>query len=166
MEKTLQELISINSYSDSENEDIINYLIEKIEPYSKEIIKIKNPNNNKNNVLIGINTKIENVDAIVLSGHIDTVVPGANRLYKTGEIVEGKLYGLGVIDMKCYFASIIDNIEQIASLNKPIILAISCDEETNLCGINEIIKVMQERKVCPHNFNNWRANKFKCLQSK
>lgn len=149
MIKTIEELISINSYSEDENEEVVKYLTDKFEPYAKEIIKVKNRANGKNNLIIGLNTFVKNTDAIILSGHIDTVIPGDSRPYKNGEIINNRLYGLGVIDMKCFFASIIDNIQEISDLKKPIIISITSDEETNLEGINLVLKVLKERSVKP-----------------
>lgn len=150
----IESLVNIKSFDLKNNEKIIDYLISQFKNKSQEIIKIKNPDyKNKFNLLIGLNTKIENAkNAIILSGHIDTVVAD-ETLYKTNPYIatkiNNKLYGLGVIDMKCFFASIIENINNIKQLNSPIIIAISCDEETNLFGVNEIIKTLKEKNVSP-----------------
>ena len=77
--ETISKLVEIKSYSIEENSEIINFLISKFEPYSKQILKVKNPSSNIYNLLIGINTKVSNTSAIILSGHIDTVV--ADRKY-------------------------------------------------------------------------------------
>ncbi|MCI6860377.1 MAG: hypothetical protein MR862_04410, partial [Clostridia bacterium] len=69
----IKNLINIKSFDLFENENIINYLINKFSKFSKEIIKIKNEKNDKYNLLIGLNNELKNVpDAIVLAGHIDT----------------------------------------------------------------------------------------------
>ena len=150
--ETLKQLVNIKSISLEDNSEIINYLITKFQPYSKEILKISTPNSNSTNLLIGINTEIKNTKAIILSGHIDTVVANEQE-YKTNPyfatILDNKMFGLGVIDMKCYFASIIDNLDKISKLNKPFIIAISGDEETNLNGIKEITKTLKQRNITP-----------------
>ena len=51
--------------------------------------------------------------------------------------------------MKCFFASIIDNIKEIIGIKKPIIITITADEETELEGINLVIKALKERNVKP-----------------
>ena len=161
--KTVTELVNIESFSNENNQNIINYLIEKFKPYSTEILKVKNPDSNKYNLLIGLNTKINNTNAIILSGHIDTVcadVKAYNTPPNQATLINNKLFGLGVIDMKCYFATIIDNLKTISKLKKPIIVAITCDEETNLLGVEEIIKTLKQNNVYPHNNNCWRTNKF------
>lgn len=152
----LQNLIDIvnePSFDTKNNQKIIELLIEKFQPFSKEILKIKNPNSNIFNLLIGLNTKLQNVNnAIVLSGHIDTV-PADTKKYKTNPLeatlAGGKLFGLGVIDMKCFFASILDNIEVIKNLSLPVVVAITGDEETTFEGIKQITKTMKAKNINP-----------------
>ena len=149
--QTVSKLVELKSYSTEENSQIIDFLISKFEPYSKEMLKVKKPNSNIYNLLVGFNTKIYNTQAIILSGHIDTVV--ANETYSTNPfeatVIDNKLYGLGVIDMKCYFATIIDNLDTLSKSNIPIIVAITGDEETELVGITQIIDVLKNRNVQP-----------------
>lgn len=150
----IENLVNIKSFDVSQNIEIINYLISRFQQHSKEIIKINNPNyKNKFNLLIGLNTKLKNVsDAIILAGHIDTVTANEEQ-YKTNPYVATKIddniYGLGIIDMKCFFSSILDNIEELCKLTKPIIVAITCDEETKMLGIKEIINVLTEKNIKP-----------------
>ena len=151
--KTLSELVNISSFDLKQNKKIINYLTSRFEPFADEIVKLKTPASNKENLLIGINTKLNNVsNAVVLSGHIDTVV-ASEAEWKTNPCkltnVSGRVYGLGVIDMKCFFASIIDNIQQIKKLNIPTIIAVSSDEETNLFGIKQITTYFKQNKITP-----------------
>lgn len=151
--KYIKELISIKSFSCEENEEIINYLIKKFTPYSKEIIKVKNFNDQKNNLLIGINTSLNNVEnAIVLAGHIDTVTADETA-YKTNPytpvIINDKLYGLGVIDMKSFFGCILNNIQELQKLKTPIIVTITCDEETNFNGIKVVQECLKSRNITP-----------------
>lgn len=103
-------------------------------------------------MLIGINTKLENINAIVLSGHIDTVNI-SEKLYGREPFKaiykDDELYGLGIVDMKCFFATIIDNLEEIKKSKLPIIVAVTSDEETNLNGIEKVIETLKERKIRP-----------------
>ena len=118
----VKELVNIKSFDMKDNRQIIDYLTEKFQPYCKEILKIKIPNTNLYNLLIGVNTNLKDTKAIILSGHIDTV-PANEKLYNTNPyeatLIGDKLYGLGIIDMKCFFASILDCIKEISSLNLP-----------------------------------------------
>ncbi len=144
--ETLKELVSIGSYDTSDNTKIIDYLTKKFNA-AKEIIKIKEPNLNKYSLIIGLNSKVKDCDCILLSGHIDTVNLEKKNLQPT--IVKNKLYGLGSIDMKCFFASIIDNLQFLKSMDIPIIVAITCDEETTLNSIGRVVKKLKERNVRP-----------------
>lgn len=149
----LKKLISIKSYSLTENKEIIGYLKGEFEKVAKEILIIKNDDCEKSNMLIGLNTKLKNVkDAIVLSGHIDTVT--ANECeYKTnpyeGVIIGDKIYGLGAIDMKSFFANILENADGLKKLSCPVIIAITSDEETEFCGANIVTRKMKELGIVP-----------------
>ena len=160
--KTIEELVSIKSNNTDSNIEIINYLIKRFSPYSEQILKIKTNNSNIYNLLIGINTKISNTKAIILSGHIDTVV-AEEKAYNTNPYyatqIGNKVFGLGIIDMKCYFATIIDNLQKLKETNLPIIIAITGDEETKFKGIQLLTQTLIQRRVWPHLLNHWRTNK-------
>lgn len=142
--ETLEDLVSIPSFDTNDNTQIIEYLIKKFNK-AKEIIKIKEPNTTKCSLLIGLNCYVKNCSCILLSGHIDTVNLRKNNLKPT--LNNGKLFGLGVVDMKCFFASIIDNLEFLQSQKTPIIVAITCDEETCLKSICRVVKKLEARGV-------------------
>lgn len=120
MLENLKELVAINSYEDCN--EIIDYLQKKFLPFSKEIKLIKNKENDKKSILIGLNTKLKNIEPIVLSGHIDTVSPDIKK-YNTNplelSIIEDKAYGLGSIDMKSFTSIILDNIYAIKKVACP-----------------------------------------------
>ena len=113
----LKKLVSIKSFDLNENKEIVDYLYSEFSKSAEEIILIKNDNNDKRNMLIGLNTKLKNINnAIILSGHIDTV-PANEREYLTNPynpvIKENRLYGLGSIDMKSFFACILSNVKKL-----------------------------------------------------
>lgn len=149
----LKKLISLKSYSLTENEEITNYLKKEFGKIAEEILVIKSDYCDKCNLLVGLNTKLKNAkDAVILSGHIDTVV--ANEIeYKTnpyeGAIVGDKIYGLGSIDMKSFFASILANAGNLKKLSCPIVIAITCDEETSFCGVEKITDTMKSYNIQP-----------------
>lgn len=149
----LKKLISIKSYDTDENKEIIDYLKGVFSKQVEEIIEIKNDNNEKSNLLVGVNTKLKNIDdAIVLSGHIDTVVADEKN-YKTNPYIaseiDGKIYGLGSIDMKSFFANILGNIENLKKIKKPVVIAITGDEETNFEGVKKVTQKMNELNIKP-----------------
>ena len=119
MLENLKKLVAINSY---ENDNIIDFLEKEFKPNVEEVLVVKNKQNNKRNLIVGINTKLNNVEPIVLSGHIDTVAPDFEK-YETNPfdltVVADKAYGLGSIDMKSFTAVILDNIQKLKSLSCP-----------------------------------------------
>ena len=151
--KNLEELVSIKSFDTKQNKEIIGYLEKRFASYSKEIIKVKSLEDDREGLIIGLNTKLDNVkDAIVLSGHIDTVVAD-EKLYNTNPysptLIGDRMYGLGIIDMKSYFGCILDNLDKIKSLKKPVIIAITGDEETTLSCVKQIQNKFLERAIMP-----------------
>lgn len=149
----LKNLVNIKSFSLTENKEIIAYLETEFGKVATEIIKLKNVGSNRENLLIGLNCKLSNIDnALVLSGHIDTVTANEKE-YNTNPyeatIIDNKLYGLGSIDMKSYFAVILNNINELKQLNIPVVIAITGDEETDFEGVNLITEKMKELNIIP-----------------
>jgi acetylornithine deacetylase len=148
--ENLKSLIQINSY---ENKDeIIEYLKDYFSDKVSDIKIIKNNENNNKNIIIGINTQLNNICPILLSGHIDTVTPDFVK-YNTNPLelveVEDKCYGLGTIDMKSFTAVIMDKLEDLKNIQYPIIVCLTIDEETDFCGIKNVIKQLGELNIKP-----------------
>ncbi|MXP51447.1 acetylornithine deacetylase [Pantoea sp. SoEX] len=82
---------------------------------------------------------------LMLTGHTDTVPFDANYWkYDPFVLTEfnNKLYGLGAVDMKGFFALIVDvlrNIE-LKKLKKPLYILATADEETTMIGANDFVK--------------------------
>lgn len=151
--KNICDLVNIKSFDENQNNEIITCLEKKFSS-GKQIIKIKNDSDNKYNMIVGINTNLQNIEnAIILSGHIDTV-PADEKNYATNPYqatkINNKIFGLGIIDMKCFFASIIDNLEFLKSCKLPIVVCISSDEETKLNGINKITNTLRKNNIKPY----------------
>lgn len=149
----LKNLVNIKSFSLTENKEIIEYLENEFGKVATEIIKIKNIGSDRENLLIGLNCNLSNIDnALVLSGHIDTVTANEKE-YNTNPyeatIIDNKLYGLGSIDMKSYFAVILNNINELKQLDIPVVIAITGDEETDFEGVNLITEKMKELNIIP-----------------
>ena len=144
--KVLCELININSYDKEENYKICKYINDLFGSIATEIKYIScGGNEYKNNIVIGLNTKLKDVyNAVVLSAHIDTVQPNGNE---KASVVNGKVYGLGACDMKAFVANIIDNIDYLKNYSSPIIIALTADEETELKGINDVISFFKQNNI-------------------
>ena len=148
--EVLNKLVSIRS--DESQKEILNYIEDKLKNSVEEILYVANKENNNLNMLVGINTKLKDIEPIVLSGHIDTVIAD-EKSYNTNPyelvVINDRAYGLGVIDMKCFTASIIDLIKVLRKYDYPIVVALTCDEETDFYGINNVIKKMKELNIKP-----------------
>lgn len=146
----LKNLIKIKS--DENPNNIMEYIKNELSGRVCEISEVKNKEDGKINLIIGINCRLKNIEPIVLSGHIDTV--GADlKQYETDPflltIKDGNAYGLGSIDMKCFCSSVIDILDNLKLSKEPIILCLTGDEETNLYGINNIICEFKKLNIKP-----------------
>lgn len=147
--KILKDLVSIKS--DNKEKEILFYIEQALKEKVKEIQYVTGENG-KNNIIIGINCELKNIEPIILSGHIDTV-NADEKAYLTNPydlvIKDGKAYGLGVIDMKCFTSSVIELIDDLKEYNCPIVLALTTDEETQLKGIECIIQQLKKNNIKP-----------------
>lgn len=152
----LKKLVGIKSFDLNENVEIIEYLKGEFSKVANEVMTLKNTVNDRENLLVGLNCDLRNLGgAVVLSGHIDTVFPSDIKMNPYGfqpnipEMVDGKLYGLGSIDMKSFWAVVLNNIEKLKDLNIPIVLAVTGDEETSIQGANLIVDKLKELNIKP-----------------
>ena len=83
-------------------------------------------------------------DGLVLSGHSDTVPFDAARW--SGDPFrlrqrDGRLYGLGVIDMKSFFPLVIEALRglNLRHLRHPLVVVATADEESNMCGAQALL---------------------------
>lgn len=98
MNEILKKLVHIYSVTGHESE-IADFIIEYFAPLKPaKLTKL-----NSNSVVVEIKGK-DSTKAIIFNGHIDTVSPGDDRLWDTNPLTleekDGRLYGLGVSDMK------------------------------------------------------------------
>ncbi len=155
----LKKLIQESSYSADEpqndvtNEGVIDFLAQTLSSENFKIYKQKvKKARNKYNLIaqIGPNEK----GGIAFSGHTDTV-PTDSSLWNSNpfELAEDdkKFYGLGVIDMKGFFAHIINTLNNIdlSTLKKPIYILATADEETTMSGAIELADFLKDSS----NFN-------------
>lgn len=87
-------------------------------------------------------------EGLVLAGHTDTVPydeGGWNHdPFKLTES-SGRYYGLGVCDMKSFFALILAAIDglDLANLKQPLTIIATADEETSMCGAKALQDLSQ-----------------------
>ena len=105
--------------------------------------------NGNTHLLVGVNCKLKNLDhAILLSGHVDTVRETEGH-HPKAEIIDDCVKGLGTSDMKAFFAVVLSQIDDLKSIDYPIILSITSDEETEFEGVKKNIEEMQKRNINP-----------------
>lgn len=145
--KNLEKLVAIPSFENCE--EILEYLKGRLENKVQELQIL---GTDKKILLAGLNTNLQNIEPISLSGHIDTVSANV-QLYNSNPFVltqlGGKAYGLGSIDMKSFTAIVLDNLEKIKSMNYPIIIALTTDEETKLNSIEFLIETLKKLNIKP-----------------
>ncbi len=102
MTKLLEQLVSISSPTGSESQ-IIAFIIEELNQHG---LKANKQDENAVVFIKGKNRK----KALILNGHVDTVGPGDADSWKFSPLMpkvkDGKLYGLGVSDMKSGVAAL------------------------------------------------------------
>ena len=138
-----KKLISINSVSseipehDISNEKIIDFLDAYLtgKGFVTRKLPVKN-SRNKFNLIAKIG---QGTGGVAFCGHTDTVPCDKDKwTCNPFELTErnNKLFGLGVIDMKGFFAFIYDVIEHLdlSALRRPLYVVATGDEETNMGG--------------------------------
>lgn len=146
--RSLSKLISNDTSSGLNFHRTVNEL-KSIFSYSKSCVELYNGEDCKA-LLFGVNCKLIDLnDAIVFSGHIDTVNSKASRVMK---IKDNSIYGLGTADMKSFFACIdycFKKNKMTRQSKTPIIIAVSFDEEKDNKGICSIIEYIKTHNIIP-----------------
>lgn len=81
----------------------------------------------------------EGEGGLVLSGHMDTV-PFDAKLWHSDPFQltekDGRLYGLGASDMKCFFPIVLEAVRdlRVDQLQRPLTILATADEESNMVG--------------------------------
>lgn len=149
----LCDLISIRSDSNvSTNQSIVCYITKFLKEYEIPFELIAS--GNLNNIVAAINVPyLKNIDnGIILSGHMDTVGASMQNWVTDpfqGVQKGGRIFGRGAMDMKYFIAVVLSLLPQLKKISLPILLAFSCDEETNVFGIKDIISFLQKQNVKP-----------------
>lgn len=144
--QSLCRLIAIDTATKTQSNDIIRELRDLFD-YSESYVEL-NQDNEIKALLFGINCELHDVsDAVIFSGHIDTVDSQAKRIAKTRK---NNVYGLGAADMKSFFSCIDYCLKKgliIKHLVTPLIVAITLDEETDNRGVCLIVNYLDTYKI-------------------
>lgn len=98
-----------------------------------------------NLIAVRAGTDPEASGGLVLAGHSDTV-PFDEALWQSDPFKmterDGKLYGLGMADMKGFFALILEAVTAYAKtpFKAPLIVVATCDEETSMAGARALMQ--------------------------
>lgn len=132
---------STDSSWDQSNLQVINQLAAWLEDlgFNNEIKEVSSAPGKFNLIA----TLGEGDGGLLLAGHTDTV-PYDEDKWSTDPFTviekDDRLYGLGTIDMKGFFAFVIEVLKEIdlKTLNKPLRILATADEETTMSGAQEI----------------------------
>jgi len=155
MMQQLDSIIRIPSIS-SANHDIemrkravIEHLAEQFEQLGLvcEIIPCDDTNPDKCNLLATLGS---GRGGLVLAGHTDTV-PMDQALWTVDPFRlterDGKIYGLGVTDMKGFFPIIMEAVKPLldATYKEPLIVLATADQETSMQGAHRLVELGRPR---------------------
>ena len=146
----LNTIVSLPSVSsaipilDTSNAEVIEFLANSFDSlgFSCEII----PCNESKKKLNLIATYGTGPGGLVLSGHTDTV-PFDEKLWKFDPFkateFDGKIFGLGITDMKGFFPIVLESIRPLLKENfkEPLIVLATADEETSMQGARTIAEM-------------------------
>jgi len=176
VQKTLAELVAIDSVSSRSNSTIVEYLARRCEAIgmsTKRLSYTDATGVEKINLIALSGAKFSDNTAVELTlvGHTDTVPYDPNwteALHLTER--EGKLFGRGACDTKAFIAASLTAIEEIEvkSLTKPIALVFTADEEIGLIGAKRLAEARALRASYaivgePTSLRPMRAGKGYCL---
>ena len=155
--KNIEILKKIVKYKTNGNEQginrCVNYIKKVLSKNGWKTLLIKNNENKKNNLIAVLNGELSNLNnAILLAGHIDTVVANKDKWESDPYILterDENLYGLGVADMKAFTSIILANLNSINKINtnKPIVFVLTNDEETVMYGVNRVVDYLKENNI-------------------
>ena len=146
IQKTLADLVAINSVSTRSNVEIINYLRRGCELLGFQVKRfpyVDDKGVEKVNLIAVAGTSFDTQPKVTLAlvGHTDTVPfdphwTGALKLTEQ----DGKLFGRGACDTKAFIAAALSAVETVGlpSLKRPLALIFTADEEIGLIGAKHL----------------------------
>ena len=142
---SLPSISSANPSIDTSNKPVIDHLAEQFEAlgFECEIIPIPGSETSKFNLIATLGS---GPGGLVLAGHTDTV-PLDEELWSVDPFkvteLDGKLFGLGVTDMKGFFPIIMEAVKPLLDrrFKEPLIILATADEETSMQGARSIAQM-------------------------
>ncbi len=148
----LARLVAFDTTSSRSNLALIDDVEAYLKDHGAETHRVWNADRTKANLYAVVGPKVEG--GVVLSGHTD-VVPITGQAWSTDpwKLTEknGNLYGRGTSDMKAFSAIALSLLPEMknAGLKRPVIFALSYDEEIGLLGAPHMIAEIRDRLPAP-----------------
>ncbi|MBC3377456.1 acetylornithine deacetylase [Pseudomonas sp. SWRI92] len=147
-----ERLLAFETVSSESNMALIEYVRDVLLGKGIESLIVKDESGKKANLFAS--TGPRELPGVLLSGHTD-VVPAAGQAWTVpafqATFRDGRVYGRGSCDMKGFIALAIDAMLDAAdhSLNRPLQLALSHDEEIGCVGVRRLLDVLHLAPVRP-----------------
>src|ERR1700761_3642846 len=146
----LSKLASFDTTSSKSNRACIDFIRDYLDGFKIKSEIVATEDGNKACLWATIGP--EEGKGIVFAGHSDTVpVVGQDWTSDPFKLTErdGKLYARGSCDMKGFIANALDAVGELSKqkLKRPVHLAFTHDEETDMTGAQHLTKFMSERKI-------------------
>ena len=153
---TLDRMIGLASVSstdpgiDMSNRPVVEFLAEQFESLGFVCEMVESPSATGNEKCNLIATYGSGPGGMVLAGHTDTV-PFDEHLWSGDPLRmterEGRLYGLGVTDMKGFFPIAIEAVRPLLDedFRQPLIILATADEETSMQGARSLAEMGRPR---------------------
>lgn len=141
----LARLIAFPTVSQASNLDLVAFVTEYLADHDVPVLRVSDATGTKASLLACIGPDVPG--GVVLSGHTD-VVPVAGQDWTSDPFTlterGGRLYGRGTCDMKGFLACALAAVPAMraADLRRPIVLALSHDEEVGCLGAPAMIDAM------------------------
>lgn len=148
----IDRLVAFDTTSSKSNLGLIEDVEAYLHGFGVETFRVYDDEGTKANLYALVGPKVEG--GVVLSGHTD-VVPVEGQDWSTDPFVVtekgGKLFGRGVADMKSFSAIALSLVPDMlaAGMKRPVIFALSYDEEIGLLGAPRMIAEIAERMPKP-----------------
>lgn len=146
LEKTIEildRLVGFDTTSHRTNKPLIAWVKDYLNGHGVEVTLVPDDTDEKQSLIATIGDK--NLPGIVLNGHTDVVPADACRWSSDPfrlRIADNKAYGRGTTDMKGFLSTVLAAVPEMTarSLNAPITLAFTYDEEVGCLGAPDLVR--------------------------
>jgi len=148
----LERLIAFDTVSSKPNEAFIRWTADLLREGGAEVDVIPSQKDGKFCLLAQVGPNAQG--GVVLAGHTD-VVPTEGQAWSSDPFVlterDGRLYGRGSADMKGFIACALSFVLAVhqEKLKKPVYIALTFDEESDLSGTQPLIDRIRQKSIAP-----------------